>query len=49
MTQAIRALWVCAVAASCLAAAVLAGANGADARAAAPAPAPVVCCIYMIF
>lgn len=49
MTHVIRAAWVSAVAALCLAAAILVGVNGADARAAAAGPAPTVCCIYLIF
>lgn len=49
MTTVIRAAGVCAIAALCFAAAVLAGVRGADARAAAVEPAPAVCCIYLIF
>lgn len=49
MTHVIRAAWVCAVAALCFAAAVLAGVDDGEARASDAGPAPPVCCIYLIF
>lgn len=49
MTAIARAAALLTAAAACFAAAVLAGAGGAETQTAEAGPDPAVCCIYVIF